>query len=495
MRALSLGFAGLVSLAGCATGTGGAVVRDFSRTGADRVPLRSLELVVVVAGPPRVAEERFTVPGFPPPVGGVPLVGVPEDVQTRDALANELAKSLRAAGFEVTVRVTSPTPTPVATATTASSTVTGAAAPPSPAVPTLGSAEDIDALRARTTADGVLVVRAVPVDRFVVDMGTGTRWEVTALGREQVRDARPVALEGRLLVAQAFLFERASGVRLWSRQSPDYPADGRLTPTHPFLKSGYVQAAGEAPAPAIVRATASARALGRTLLDGFPAAREGDPGARAELLALDAAVLAESDAFFDASHWFFELGAGWGSETSELTMTLGDEELEPLGPGATTPFGVPRIAPRVGWIAPGGTMLLATIPIGLAPSSFGRTYVRDNPDRTPIDADRAVRVEVGGVTAIGAQVEVGRLMSLSPSLFLVPRGGAFVDAWIVDAVPAPWVEADTRIRAGGALGLDVWWRLGESAYVRGGGDVRLGGDVSGGLVFGGALTVAAGLLL
>lgn len=492
----------LVGALGCATSGPVIAERDFVRSGSGDVPLRSLDVVVVVAGPARVSEGRFEVRGFPPPSAGVPLLEGPEEVQTRDALVAELARSLQSAGFQVALRYArapAASAAPVSTSTTASSTTAPGAepTPPSPpnSGPTLVAGEDLDAIRRASTADAVLVVRAVPVDRFTLDVGSGTRWEETSLGREQVRDSRPVSHEGRLLVGQAFLFERTSGVRLWSRQTPGYPDDGRLSAGHPFLASGYVQAADEAPAPGIVRATASARAFGRTILDGFPKAREGTEEARQALTSLDARAVAERDAFFDAPHWALELGAGWGGESSQLDVTLDQEPLASLGPGATTPVGMLRLAPRVAYIAPGGMLYALTVPIALAPSSFGRSYVRDNAMPTSEDGDRAVRVSVGGVTAVGAQAEVGRVFALRSDLFLVPRGGAFVDAWIVDASPAPWVEADTRVRVGATVGFDVWLRVGDLVYLRGGGDGRLGGDVAGGVVVGGALSVGAGLLL
>ncbi len=495
----------LVGLMGCASGGASMAERDFRRSGTDDVPLRSLEVVVVVAGPPRVADGKFEVRGFPPPVAGAPLLAGPEDVQTRDALVGELERSLRAAGFEVSMRSTrAPAPAPVAVApvpTSSLAATSSASAPAAPAVVTettvrfLAEGDDVDAVRRNSAADGLLIVRAVPVDRFNLDVGSGMRWEETGLGREQVRDFRPVPHEGRLLVGQAFLLDRASGVRLWSRQAPDYPEDGRLTQGHPFLGSGYVQATGEAPAPSIVRATAAARAFGRTILAGFPKAREGSAAAREALDALDAQAVAEHDAFFDVSHWVLGLGLGWAGETSELAVTLADEQLASLGPGATTPLGLGRATLTLGYVAPGGWMYSATLPVSFSASSFGRTYVRDNPSMTSVDAHRAVRVDVGGVTAAGVQVEMGHLVALSSELFLVPRGGAFIDAWVVDATPDPWVDAATRIRLGATLGLDVWLRMTELVFLRAGGDGRVGADVSGGVVVGGALTVGAGLLL
>lgn len=490
-----------LGLSACAT-SGGVTERDFKRAGADEVPLRTLELVVVVAGPPRVADETFAVRGFAPPVEGTPLVEGPEHTSTRDALAGELSRQLRAAGFVVRVRTTAvapprPAPPEVVTSSTASVAVASASPAPAPVdlVPPLAPSDDLASVRAHSDADAVLVVRAVPVDAFTIDVGVGTRWIDTPLGREQVRDFRPVRTEGRLMVGQAFLFERVSGVRLWSRQAPDYPADGRLIRSHAFLSSGYVQAEGEPAAPDIVRATAAARAFARTILAGLPTARDGRPEARVALSSLDAQRVAARDAFFDEGHLLVELNAGWGGETSDVDVTLGESLLEPLGAGAVTPLGMPRLSPRVAWLAPGGALYGATVSLGLAPSSFGRTYWRDNPQLTTVDTHRGVRLSVSGVTSVGGQLDYGRVFAVGTDVLVVPTLGAYFDVWTLDATPDPFVDAGLRLRVGGALGAEAWWRLDDRWYLRGGASGRLGGDLGGGLTVGGALSLGVGLML
>lgn len=500
--------AGAWTVAACASMSSGVTERDFARAGADDVPLRSLELVVVVAGPPRVAEDTFAVRGFAPPVDGTPLIEGAEHASTRDALAGELARQLRAAGFDVRVRtaaapVVVPAPVAVRTASTAS-VATASAAPmvttlPASAAVTLtaalSAADDLSAVRNTSDADAVLVVRAVPVDAFTVDVGVGTRWIDTPLGREQVRDFRPVRTEGRLMVGQAFLFERTSGVRLWSRQAPDYPSDGRLIRSHPFLASGYVQGEGEPAAPEIVRATAASRAFARTILSGLPRARVGRVEARVALTSLDAERIAARDAFFDEGHLLVDVSAGWGGESSDVDVTLGETLLEPLGAGAVTPLGMPRVAPRVSWLAPGGALYAATLTLGVAPSSFGRTYWQDNPLLTTVDTHRAIRLSVGGVTSVGGQLDYGRVFAVGAQVFIVPTLGAYFDVWTLDAAPDPFVDSGVRLRVGAALGGEAWLRLSEQWYLRGGASGRVGGDLSGGLTVGGALSLGVGLML
>ena len=70
---------------------------------------------------------------------------------------------------------------------------------------------------------------------------------------------------------------------------------------------------------------------------------------------------------------------------------------------------------------------------------------------------------------------------------------------LIDAVrrnvAAPFVDAESRVRLGAVIGAEVWGRLGDRLYLRAGGEARMGGDTRGGFLFGGALTLGAGLLL
>jgi len=479
---------------GCATERGAVSERDFARPELGQLPLGSVDLIVVVAGPPRVAEGRFDVRGFDPVTLESPILAGKEDPATRDALAGELKKSLEAAGYRVNV-ITARVPMARPVITSSTSSTAPPVAPVTAEAPLLAEGQTIEALRTKSTSDALLVVRAVPVDRFTVDIGAGTRVEETALGRERVLDSKPITMEGRLLVGQAFLFDRESGLRLWSRQAPEYPNDGRLTRNHPFLATGYVAPEGQEGVPSIVRATASARAFAKTILAAFPAATKGDPSARAALATLDLGAIAEQNAFFDVSHITLDLGLGWGQESSAVNLTLDDVALPSLGTGAVTPIGIGRLTPRIGYVAPGGRFYSATVPLVLSPSTFGRTYVQDNPRPTETDPHRILRVEIDGMVGGGLQLEMGQLFWLTPELCLVPRGGAFADVWLPDVSPAPYADGAAHVRVGAVLGVDLWKRIGDRWFMRFGGDGRIGGDVRGSFLIGGALSLGAGLLL
>lgn len=505
MRRLAL----LLSLAaGCASGPRPASIseRSFARPEADRVRLQTLDVVVVSAGPPRIAGERFEVRGFDPPQLDQPLIAGAEDAATRDALLHALAKRLRASGYRVQLRAAgsaeAPAEVPPAvTSTLAGSSTAAVAAAPTPGEPR--SREPVSVLTAEQTlrdvlessrADGVLVVRVVPVDELTIDEGTGTRFEDTPLGREQVRDYKPVRKEGRVLVGQAFLFDRSSGLRLWSRQAPSFPDDGRLTPRHPFLSFGFL-AEGAAPGDK-ERAERAAERFTAAMLTGFPAAKAGDPEARLALDALDPERERRVQAFLDVSHWVFGLDAGYGFEQAKLDVSLDAQVIDELDAGAILPSGLLRLRPRVEYLSTGAFIFGIAVPISYAPSSFGRTYHRDNPAPDLMDpSDRTTHVSVGGVTSYGLELLAGRFISAGDKLAIVPHAGAFAEFWRIEREPASSVSSGQHLRIGGQLGGELWLRSSSAPFGRIGLDGRVGLDLEGGVFVGLGLTLGVGLLL
>ena len=132
-----------VSLGACGgvSSVSGTASRAFERPGLAALPMHTACPMVVVAGPPRVAQAKFTVKGFAPPSGAAPLIEVAEDRQTLEALEHAVEKQLQKKGFEV-----------VACVSTSSTGTIASAGVPRTATLTL------DGLRASTTADVVVVV-------------------------------------------------------------------------------------------------------------------------------------------------------------------------------------------------------------------------------------------------------------------------------------------------------------------------------------------------
>lgn len=460
-RRIALLFVCIALLGGCASSATQVDARTYVRPEATQIRLKTLDVAVVVAGPPRVAEEKFAIASFPPPELDAPIARGQLDQTTMQAVATTLEHQLDndgfALNFDVDVNMT------------------------------------LKALLAGSTADGVLIVRAVPVDRFIVDVGQGSKTIETALGRERIRDFRPQPREGRLLVGQAFLYDRATGLRLWSKQAPDYPEGGRLTPTHPFLQYGYVGTSSSS----TQLAHAAADGFVRKMFEGFPSANAGDPAARAKLNALDIDEERRAQSFRDETHVAVEVGASWGLEPSRVEGQLFETSFD-ISNGAITPVGIPRVAPRVSILTTSGWAWTFVLPLGMASSGFGRTYHVDNPaPDLREDRDQTARVKVNKTTMLGVEAHLGPTVRLSDLMVVVPRGGLFVDVWSIDATPGSVIRGRTRVRLGAALGSDLMFLPASDGWFFGrvGADARIGADTGGPFILGFALSGGVGILL
>lgn len=488
---LALALAAAVPIFACA-GASRSVERAYVRSGLEGVALRTLDVLVVASGPPRSAGRTLDVQTFEPPELDDRLWVSEEDLATRGALEVAVGKRLRRAGFEIR-RIERPTPLLPGAKTRTASTSTASFA--------LLEEDTIRSLAARSDRDALLVIRVVPVDAFSIDVGEGIRTEVTALGRERIRDARPVPHEGRLLVGQVFLFHRATGLRLWTKQLPDFPEGGRLTPGHPFLAYGFVHEPGaeRRPAPpSAVRATFAADGFVRSMLADFPAPHAGTDEGRSALASVDAEEEARAQSFFDEEHLALDLGAGWSLERAGLDVELGGEPAPDLVTGDLAPSGTYRIVPRASYFLASGLVLSAAFPFGLAPRSFARTYHRDNPRPTLADpGDRDASLVVDGTTTWGAEIGAGIASPISHGVLLLPSVALFGAVWSTDASPGSVIRESTRGRLGARGGIDLWLRWDEQSplYGRFGGGARAGLDLGGPLILGLDFSASAGVFL
>jgi hypothetical protein len=477
-------------LAGCAgvRGRGGTAERSYRRAEVDSLRLRAVDLVVVAAGPPRVAGEVFDVRTFDPPNEDAPLLVGTEDPATRNELARAYAKRLAEAGYTVGVIAASLAST-ASTATSSTSPLGFRVAA------SLDGTTTLRGILERSHADAVLVVRAVPVDSFVVDLGTGTRVEYTPLGKETVRDFRPVQREGRLLVGQSFLFDRKTGLRLWTKQAPDYPEEGRVTVNHPFLAYGYVHEGSSPPPTGEIRARLAADRFAQAMLRDFPAAKEGSPEARAALDTLDTGFEEERQAFLDRGHFAVDMSGSWSAERATMDLALFGNPLESVGSSALLPYGLARATPRVSYLSAGGLTWMLGVPLGFASPGFSRAYRLDQSSASEPAASFVVKVN--RLNTYGVELQAGSVREILPSLFLIPRGGLFAERWTYDASPGSVLgtQADAT-RAGVIGGADLWLRVGQGHfYGRAGFDLRLGADFSGPFVIGTDLSFGLGLML
>jgi hypothetical protein len=501
-----------VALSACVTSARN-VERTFVRKDIGELQLRSIDLVVVAAGPPRSAAVNLDVKGFDPPAPDRPLLLGQQDRSTETELSRAVAEQLRSNGYAVNLILhadrpspdvralpLSPQPSPLLqTSTTA--TIAPSLQPTATATsarPSLGASTTLRDILNASTADAVLVVRVVPIDTFYVDIGTGTHVEITPLGRERIEDVRPVARQGRLLAGQAFLFDRKTSLRLWTKQLPDYPEGGRLVPGHKFLDYGVTYEPNQSVPPPDARAEAAALAFTRTMFRDFPRAHGGSEAARRSIAGVDVEEETLEETFLDRGHLAVELGAGWSAEHATLDATLGADPLPTLGTGAVAPAGFVRAVPRLVYTAPGGFVLGIAVPFGYAPSKFSRSYQRDNPNFSGADPnDRIAVVKIGHSTSYGLEATAGRAQFLTRSILLVPNAGLFGEVLSADASPTTVIDTATHTRIGVLGGADLWWRPAEDSVIYGrlAGDLKLGLDLGGPLTYGLELIAALGLFL
>jgi hypothetical protein len=474
-------------LSGCA-GTGGVTERAFTRDVLADLELRSLDVVVVAKGPPLASGPALDVSPFDAPRHDAVLFEGPDDVETRRALSSALASELATRGFAVRLVHAHPHEAgapgaprfaplpPIETSTTvptASAAVALAFGPP--IVDLEPTATLADVLRA-SPLDAVLVVRVVIVDEFHLHVpGTGAP-ELSETGRVlRQRPAKAYPVRGRLLVGQAFLFDRRTGLRLWSRQLPSFPEGGRIFERDPFLRFGFVQTDKSAMEER-AKADRAAAAFVPAMLAEFPRSQAGTPEARASLDAVDAQAELRELSFFDDSHILLEVGLGWAAEGSGADLVLDGVELPPVGTGAVSPQGIGRIGVRGGYVAPSGLALSLEARFGLAPSSFARSYHRDG---EAFDRSRNANVRIDGANAYAGALGAGYLLLVAEDLFLLPSGAVFLDAWAVRAEPDTVVLDGTHLRFGAELGLDVLYAFTSLVFGRIGVGAKAGADTSG----------------
>lgn len=511
MRALFI----TLLFAATACASGGLTERAYQRDGLSDVKLRSLDVVVVAKGPPLAAGSTLDIDPFPVPTRTSVLPAKVSADETEAALAAALAEELGADGFQLRMirgaengDAGSPGPVgpapPVQTSTAVvSSTTTQIRGPEGPParVQGPGSTTELppktrlqDVLDA-SKADGVLVVRVVVVDEFRVHQPSEGAPRLDATGQVVARKpGKSFPVRGRLLIGQAFLYDRRTGLRLWSRQLPDFPEGGKITRRHPILRYGFVQR-DKAAMEENVKASRAANRFVDAMFAEFPHAQEGSPEARAALDAVDVESEIEEQRFFDDSRILLDVEAGWAAESSGSDLTLDGEPLPSLGTGAVSPNGIGRVGVRLGYMTTSAWVLSVAGQFGLAPGSFGRSYHRDARQLGVGGLDRSAAVTIDGASTYMAEASVGYSLLLADSLLLVPGVDLFLDVWSVDARPALVVQDRTHLRGGAGVDLDLLYQLSALLY----GKISIGGRGgfdSAGPAFGGIhVSVGVGLFL
>ncbi len=522
LKLTNLGWALAVLLAGCAGTRSGA--REFERPEFKQVRMKSVDVVVTVAGPVLASPPVFSVPSFDAPTWATVLRAPEEELGTRQALVASLGRELTALGYQAQIRhagASAELPVaavqPLIETSTAAMSVVGtssisigakAPSPPQPPAPLFGESYLAEGTSLRdvldsSEADAVMVVRAVVVDAFyffdrsderlIQEPGSGG-----ISGGQQVVDGRAVPRSGRLLLGQVFVFDRRTGLRLWSRQRPDFPEDGRLTPKSSLLNYGYVRADGEAALMPEAKAAKAAANFTKAILAPLPRPNEGTEAGRTALLELNPEQEQARQSFLDDGHLILQLDAGWSIESAGLDVVLDGEVIDSLGAGALAPLGVFRLTPRVGYQSTGGFVFSVGVPLGFAPNEFSRTYFIDNPDRNAGDPNhRGVSISVGAPRLGGLEMGGGKSFVLTPKLLVQGSGGAFAEIWTFDAAPNTIVSDQRLYRFGIYGGGSLIYRVSQDGpmFLHTGARARLGWASAGPAIYGLDLQMGLGLFL
>jgi hypothetical protein len=457
--------------------------REFVHEQLDGLRLKRLEVVVSIASPPRVLSEKFDL-SAPPLIRDDSVLWLDEAQHTETVLAmiRVLRSRLDRDGYDSRFWVRADVQVPAAETEsihTASSTLT------------------VAALRARSGADAILVVRAIPADSFVVDRGVGSKIIETPQGRERVREFRPEKREGRLMLGQAFLFDRQTGLRLWSRHAPDYPQTNRLTPGHAFLSYGYVGPLTKSP-------LAQAAALGftSTMLATFPAPQVVESSdAREVLRQTDRALDRARQQFADRHPWALELAWGWSYERFALPLSLFDEALPVLDHATLAPSGLMRLAPRLKVHSASGWIWSVALPWTTLPTlNFERTYFKDEP-RSDIGSnarDRLAKISASGLNSISLELSAGPAFMVRPNVLLTASAGLFTEVLLFEVSPAELLKQDRIVRLGALLSGEItYFPEGQPDFwfLSGRGQLRFGYDFLGKWAVDTSVTLGAGILL
>lgn len=451
---------------------GGAALnpRSFERPGLAEIRLQSVAVLAVVTPAVKLGGARLeAAKPFPPPRLQAPLSdGRPLDGESASALVTALQRTLKSRGFEVS------------------------------AAPAEGPS--LSAALASVTTDAVLVVRAVPLEGLVVlqddaatqvlDPGAGA----DGFAGLPVGDSTGRAVPGRLFLGQAFLFDRATGVRLWSRQLPGMPSDRALRSGVALLDYGvWGPSAAALDAPTL--AQRAGQAFASKLLEGSPAPSVGSELGRVELGRVDAEAEARREAFFDRSHLLVEVGTGWTFEQVESATSLDDSALPGLSTGDLAPVGAWSAAQlRLTWMTAGGLTFGASAVLGLLPDAqLQRRVFRGTDTEAGDDVLGVQRLEGGGV--LGGGLGVGRIFTLGEAILIHPYGGLFGEQWAYEATPG-FLDPEDQIRLGLELRLDALWMPTRTPlYARVGLHGRGGLETSNTAgFFGGGLSLGVGVL-
>ena len=457
---------------------------DYEHPLAKNLSIQSLDIVVSVQGPPKKAvgdfdlklpsvlsdESRLFLPGFVEQSGQAALRNAIGDFCNARKIACSFVSGASAS-------------------LTSSTTVSLVES----------STTTLSSLLPYSTADAVLIVQAYVVDEFTVDQGAGNTVVETPQGRELLPDFRPELRRGRLYLAQGFLFDRETGIRLWSRRAPDYPSTNRLTVRHPFLKYGLVSDDKDKDTVVSESAIAFTQAFFSTFLR---TEKFDDSDSRTKLRTVDRRLIEAKLRLADQRPFALQLEVGWTRLSFALPATLfGDTSLPEVGPESVTPNGIFTARPSLTLFADNESLWNVAVPVymDLNPG-FARTYYQDEPrENVGLNArPRLVNVQYEGLFGWGLEGSFGLRFLVHQSLMVSTMFGLFFDSLSLTVAPAE-LAIPNNISRFGALGSGEVTYFGQdgpengffSAAIR----LKTGFDSQGFWILDPIFTLGAGILL
>ncbi|MEE2901818.1 MAG: hypothetical protein VYC39_05785 [Myxococcota bacterium] len=351
----------------------------------------------------------------------------------------------------------------------------------------------------QSSADAVLIIQANVVDEFTIDRGVGNTILETPQGREWVQDFRPESSQGRLFLAQGFLFDCETGIRLWSRRAPEFPSTNRLRARDPFLKYGMTSNTDNQE----LLAVESAKAFSDAFLSTLPMTEPfDDQESRAKLRTIDRHLIEARLQLADRKPVGLYFDVGWTRLSFALPATLFDDTALPnIDPNSLTPNGVLTARANLTLFSEDRWLWNFAVPVYSDFSAgFARSYYQDEPlENQGLNArPRLVNIQYESLFGWGLEASSGLRYLLSQSWMFSTLFGAFYDNVSIVVSPSE-IKVPSNISRFGVVGSGEITYFGpsgpENGYFTAAMRLKTGFDSQGYWILDPIFTLGAGILL
>lgn len=370
--------------------------RDYERENLSALPLQAVTLVVEAKpGFRKLQDDLPSDALFDPPAAEDPVQIPDGDPAMRKALEDTLTETLQALGYTVEIGAHQPGKT----------------------------LEDW----VKSSQNPVLVVRALPVHqlkRFTLHITTEDWVQsdgVNLRHQEYWNYLDPEVLHGRLLLGQAFLWAPQSGLRLWSRQLPEWPTHNRIITKSPIQDYGLLKPRSEALPPDVDREAASR--FSKLMLATFPASNDVPSSAWARVNPSEAEAQNALNDFLDEPRYLVSLGAtaGW----TQLVAVPDLIGAKPLHASDLMPNGSYGLQFKFAMLRRGLNPFVE-LNYQWIPVELDQILYKPNPQPTASDPhDHAVRIRLKGARQVGGAAGYRLSHVLGTHLLLTGDLGVF----------------------------------------------------------------------